>query len=351
MRTTTIQKHTAAPSPALPPARGWDAPGSGRAPAGPAAPVQHGASNPPVQRVITDLPDELLSNVLSRLPARDLAHTRAVSHRMQDVADATRVEGVGPTMGQVTEHMRGTELAGYHGASTEDAPSLYAGVRATDATEANWGSEQLGPGFYLTEGTERPEQIEADEFAKKRVEVRRERALEQANSGGASSSTASVDDAPMLPGEPARFRVRTRGLQGLKRTEVLRDARAARKARVEGADTVTGGWWGNVSGDVSNPQKTDYATSDIDTLRRGNLGRLPRQIKLNAHLLDPASREQALGRIQNPARRQGVAERVGEFGVEVLPPANDEGILGETYLRALRARLEPPSEEEHKGGE
>ncbi|HLZ67095.1 MAG TPA: hypothetical protein VKQ29_12755 [Aliidongia sp.] len=95
---------------------------------------------------------------------RTLTQLRAVSAPMKIYIDSVILHefDYGPyfkeaiTFGMVTEHLSGYRFSGLHGASSAHGSSLYKGLRVPDPRELNYTVSQLGPGFYLTEGTTIP---------------------------------------------------------------------------------------------------------------------------------------------------------------------------------------------------
>lgn len=105
--------------------------------------------------------EETSHHIFSFLPITTLVAVRATNRYLRYLADTTIVFGMYlpdlsarlyVTLQDVTGKMRGMTMAGYHGSSQEDAPSLYKGITPRKEKDRVYKTSQLGTGFYLTEG-------------------------------------------------------------------------------------------------------------------------------------------------------------------------------------------------------
>lgn len=60
------------------------------------------------------------------------------------------------TYPRIAGELSGFRFAGLHGTSSNYGPSLYKGLKVPDASQVNYKTSQLGPGFYLTDGDNDP---------------------------------------------------------------------------------------------------------------------------------------------------------------------------------------------------
>lgn len=112
-----------------------------------AAPAHRPGQQQVVQRSPGDLTPELLVNIFSRLPHRDVKNASLVNKNWNLAANATPLEGTETKLSHLNHAMRGHELIGYHGTASVNGSSFYQGL--TPPQPSGGVSEQLGPGFYL----------------------------------------------------------------------------------------------------------------------------------------------------------------------------------------------------------
>jgi hypothetical protein len=255
---------------------------------------------------------EIAAKMLSFLPAGTLAATRSVSKAFKHVADATPVEGGPVKMGEMTEHFAGYEPTGMHGASSKDAASLYGGVSIGHDSNYDKGSK-LGPGFYMTPGSDPIEKRTAGEFATNRTHK--------------------------VGGTAAIYRVLTRKLETLRKNAVqpgpwLKTNPPSKELRPD----FRGG---------------DALTSELSDMRHHGDPRSPKELKIAPHMISPTLDEGVFEQHKSLLEKDGLREELERkrkaFGLEVLPPSHPEnspqrGVLGKDFLRALEARMKKKKE-------
>ncbi|WP_293988043.1 DUF4157 domain-containing protein [Sphingomonas sp.] len=324
------------------------------APAAPAAIAQRD----PLDDLMMKHPD-VAAHIFSHLSFGDLGNMAAVSKRANKIADQTRVQGGPVTRAALNAHMSKFRLTGLHGASSNDADSLVGGVTTGHASNFDRGSK-LGPGFYMTEGVEAPEQEAAKHFADNRVaklneNVRKEADKAKAGGEAASSSSSSASGnsnetpasaaAPANGGQPTIYRVFTRDLNKLSASSPPAEPWLKPDSKEMRPDH-------RGAGDVLKSNLTDIA-------KWGQ--RAPREMKIAPYILSPTLEEGVhpnhRQQLKDEELRQTLERKRRDFGIEVLPPVapapkKDEpdmrGVLPQAFLKGVATRINRGEERKEK---
>ncbi|BAV06634.1 hypothetical protein FLA_2653 [Filimonas lacunae] len=119
-----------------------------------------------------------IRRILSFMPITTLANVRGVNHFLKRLVDSQLVFSlkfydrnytVNVKFADINNYLKPYRLHGFHGTSKADAPSLYSGLKERkEESEKVYKTSQLGPGFYLTEGTGDTERVYSDTVASER---------------------------------------------------------------------------------------------------------------------------------------------------------------------------------------
>jgi hypothetical protein len=220
-------------------------------------------------------------------------------------------------MGELVRHLADFRPTGLHGASSSDADSLYGGVATGQKANFDQGLK-MGPGFYMTDGSETPEQNAAAHFAQNRVK--------------------------QVGGRPAVYRVLTRNIDQL------------RHGSFGGSD------WMKKSNVPPKELRPDFRglgeviTSTLPELGKWGDARAPKELKVAPHMysdtLEAGIHPNHEALLDKDGLREQLEDKRKGFGIEVMPPkgtftkslggptTDTRGILGPAYLKALRTRLD-----------
>ena len=191
-------------------------------------------------------PFTIISQIFEMLMVPDLVRLARTSKGMKGLVELMPLYGIDVTLSELSELMNGLQLRGLHGASNLDLLSLSHGIRPMPLDEGNFdGRSQLGPGFYLTDGSGDASQSAASFYT------------------GARRSALNKRGEVRHP-DPAVLGVFTRGLDGLTSKEV-----------------PDGEWWDRLPRHLVEDGETpapDLLTASIDTGGKHDHGS---QIKLN----------------------------------------------------------------------
>jgi hypothetical protein len=246
------------------------------------------------------------SAIMSYLSVPELAAMRTINKATRDAADETPVgpatkDAPSVTMGELTQHLKGYEAAGFHGASTEDSAGLYSGVKT--GLPSNFAGSKLGPGFYLTDGSEKPERDAAVYYAKQRLDIRKERNQE--------------------PGEAAIHRVLIRNRDALSERGYA-DESWLQPERVGSSSSSSAPPATDPAGLLAPDAGADILTSTMPEVI--DEGRPPKEMRIASYMLSPTAREGILpqyreGYDDNPGLQAALEAKRASFGLEVFPPA------------------------------
>ncbi|CAG7640660.1 hypothetical protein PAECIP111802_02671 [Paenibacillus allorhizosphaerae] len=97
---------------------------------------------------IDQFDSSIIQNILSHLPHRDLVNASKTNKKLNQLANATGVEGSKLTLGELNSEINGSEVIGYHNAKKANTDGLIGDGPDTSKFGLNTPGGQLGSGFY-----------------------------------------------------------------------------------------------------------------------------------------------------------------------------------------------------------